>query len=138
MCGIGGIASIDGTLIPNLAGALDVLGRMVAHRGPDGDGVWTAPADRAGLAHRRLAIIDLSDAAGQPMVAPGPIAITYNGEVYNYRELRQGLAAGSRFRSHSDNECILSAYARYWTEWLDRLRGMCGLALSDDPSVRLR
>src|SRR5712691_3508773 len=136
MCGIGGIASIDGAAIANLTGALDLLGRMVAHRGPDGDGIWAAASGGAGLAHRRLAIIDLSEAAAQPMVA-GPVTITYNGETYNYRELRQELAAGWRFRSNSDTECILAAYDRYGTECLDRLRGMFAFALWDDRARRL-
>src|SRR5712692_5499120 len=136
MCGIGGIASIDGAAIPNLTGALDLLGRMVAHRGPDGDGIWAAASGRAGLAHRRLAIIDLSDSASQPMVA-GPVTITYNGETYNYRELRQQLASGWQFRTNSDTECILAAYDRYGTECLDRLRGMFAFALWDDRARRL-
>jgi asparagine synthase (glutamine-hydrolysing) len=105
---------------------------MIAHRGPDGRGAWICTSRAAGLAHRRLAIIDLSDAARQPMVAPGPTAITYNGEVYNYRELRQEFAAGWRFRSNSDTECILAAYARHSTECLGHLRGMFAFALWDD------
>lgn len=137
MCGIGGIAAIDGTPVPNLSGAVDLLGRMVAHRGPDGDGAWHAPGNRAGLAHRRLAIIDLSDAGAQPMVAPGPVAITYNGEIYNYRELRELLRAGWRFRSQSDTECILAAYDRYGTDCLDQLRGMFAFALWDEKKRRL-
>jgi asparagine synthase (glutamine-hydrolysing) len=83
MCGIAGIASTDGKPIPRLASSLSVLDRLLAHRGPDGNGAWISPARSVGLAHRRLAIIDLSDAARQPMVAPGPTAITYNGEIYN-------------------------------------------------------
>ncbi len=132
MCGIAGIVSLEGTPVPRLDAGLEVLDRMIAHRGPDGRGAWVCPSRAAGLAHRRLAIIDLSDAAGQPMVAPGPIAITYNGEVYNYRELRRELAAGWRFRSNSDTECILAAYARYGTECLGHLRGMFAFALWDD------
>jgi len=137
MCGIGGIASLDGAAIPKLSGALDLLGRMVAHRGPDGDGIWTAPSGCAGLAHRRLAIIDLSEAAAQPMVAPGPVAITYNGEIYNYRELREELTAGWRFHSNSDTECILAAYDKDGTDCLARLRGMFAFALWDGPRRRL-
>src|SRR5260370_23291888 len=136
MCGIGGIASIDGAAIANLTGALDLLGRVVAHRGPDGDGIWAAASGCAGLAHRRLAIIDLSNAASQPMVT-GPVTITYNGETYNYRELRQELASGWQFRTNSDTECILAAYDRYGTECLDRLRGMFAFALWDDRARRL-
>ncbi len=74
--------------MPRLDASIALLGRLVAHRGPDGYGVWTEPSGLAGFAHRRLAIIDLSEAARQPMAAPGPTVITYNGEIYNYRELR--------------------------------------------------
>ncbi|HEV8678173.1 MAG TPA: asparagine synthase (glutamine-hydrolyzing) [Stellaceae bacterium] len=137
MCGIGGIASLDGAAIPNLGGTLALIGQMVAHRGPDGDGVWAAASGRAGLAHRRLAIIDLSEAAGQPMVAPGPVAITYNGEIYNYRELRRELAPNWDFHTNSDTECILAAYARYGATCLDHLRGMFAFALWDERAQRL-
>src|SRR5437660_2296443 len=132
MCGIAGIVSIDGTTVPRLDRCLNLLGCMVAHRGPDGDGTWTSQSRRAGLAHRRLAIIDLSDAGQQPMVAPGPTVITYNGEIYNYLELRTELLSGWRFRSTSDTECILAAYDRYETGCLARLRGMFAFALWDD------
>jgi asparagine synthase (glutamine-hydrolysing) len=137
MCGIGGIAAIDGAAIPNLAGALGLIGRMVAHRGPDGAGSWAAASDRAGLVHRRLSIIDLSPAGHQPMVAPGPTIITCNGEIYNYRELRRELAPRWDFRSNSDTECILAAYARHGTGCLDHLRGMFAFALWDDRAGRL-
>ena len=137
MCGIGGVAALDGTAIPNLGGSLDLIGRMVAHRGPDGYGVWRCPSRQAGLVHRRLAIIDLSEAAAQPMLAPGPTAVTYNGEIYNYRELREMLSAGWRFRSQSDTECILAAYQRYGTDCLEQLRGMFAFALWDERARRL-
>jgi asparagine synthase (glutamine-hydrolysing) len=137
MCGIAGIVSIDGTPLPDLAAALEVLGRMVDHRGPDGRGSWSARSRNAGLVHRRLAIIDLSESGRQPMVAPGPTAITYNGEIYNYLELRQELAGHWRFRSTSDTECILAAYQRHGPECLDRLRGMFAFALWDERRQRL-
>ena len=137
MCGIAGVVSITGMPVSGLDGSLEVLSRMVAHRGPDGDGTWIAESRRAGLAHRRLAIIDLSAAAQQPMVGPGPAVITYNGEIYNYLELRAELAAGWRFRSNSDTECILAAYDRYDTGCVDRLRGMFAFAIWDDRRQRL-
>ncbi len=137
MCGIAGVISITGMPVSGLDGSLEVLSRMVAHRGPDGDGTWIAESRRAGLAHRRLAIIDLSAAAQQPMVGPGPAVITYNGEIYNYLELRAELAAGWRFRSSSDTECILAAYDRYDTGCVDRLRGMFAFAIWDDKRRRL-
>ena len=137
MCGIAGIASTDGKPIPRLASSLSVLDRLLAHRGPDGNGAWISPARSVGLAHRRLAIIDLSDAARQPMMAPGPTAITYNGEIYNYLELRAELSPRWKFHSNSDTEAILAAYDRYDTGCLDRLRGMFAFALWDDRRQRL-
>src|SRR5262245_46040914 len=109
MCGIAGIVSLDGMAVPRLDSALHVLDRLIAHRGPDGQGSWTGPSRAAGLVHRRLAIIDLSPAAAQPMLGPGSTAITYNGEIYNYLELREALADRWPFRSASDTECILAA-----------------------------
>jgi asparagine synthase (glutamine-hydrolysing) len=137
MCGIAGVISITGMPVCGLDGSLEVLSRMVAHRGPDGDGTWIAESRRAGLAHRRLAVIDLSAAAQQPMVGPGPAVITYNGEIYNYLELRAELAGGWGFCSSSDTECILAAYDRYDTGCVDRLRGMFAFAIWDDRRRRL-
>ncbi len=136
MCGIAGIFSIDGTPIPRLAGALTVLDRLIAHRGPDGRGSWSSRSGRVGLVHRRLAIIDLSDMARQPMQAPASV-ITYNGEIYNYPELRDELAPGWAFRSTSDTECILAAYEKYSERCLGRLRGMFAFAIWDERQQRL-
>jgi asparagine synthase (glutamine-hydrolysing) len=132
MCGIAGILSIDGTPVSRLDSALEVLDRLIAHRGPDGHSAWTSSCRSVGLAHRRLAIIDLSAAAQQPMLASGTTVITYNGEIYNYLELRQALRDGWRFHSTSDTECILAAYDRYGPDCLDRLRGMFSLAIWDE------
>jgi asparagine synthase (glutamine-hydrolysing) len=131
MCGIAGIVSLDGSPVARLDRALGVLDRLIAHRGPDGRGAWQSALQAAGLVHRRLAIIDLSPAAAQPMLAPGPMAITYNGEIYNYVELRHGLAERWQFRSQSDTECILAAYERRGVECLTQLRGMFAFALWD-------
>ncbi len=137
MCGIAGIISIDGKPLPDLEGSLTVLDRLIAHRGPDGRGSWIAPACNAGLVHRRLAIIDLSDTGRQPMLAPGPMAITYNGEIYNYLELREALSSSWPFQSSSDTECILAAYDRHGTDCVDHLRGMFSFALWDERKQRL-
>jgi asparagine synthase (glutamine-hydrolysing) len=136
MCGIAGVVSISGTPIPRLNPSLDLLSRLIAHRGPDGEGAWISASRQAGLAHRRLAIIDLSSAAEQPMIA-GPAVITYNGEIYNYIELRTELSAKWRFCSASDTECILAAYDRYDTDCLRYLRGMFAFAIWDDCRKRL-
>jgi len=132
MCGIAGIVSLDGMAVPRLDSALQVLDRLIAHRGPDGQGSWTGPSRAAGLVHRRLAIIDLSPAAAQPMLGPGSTAITYNGEIYNYLELREALADRWPFRSASDTECILAAYDRYGADCLGHLRGMFAFAIWDE------
>jgi len=132
MCGIAGIVSLDGSPLPQVDSALAVLDRLIAHRGPDGSGAWVAPGRNAALVHRRLAIIDLSEAARQPMCAPGPLAITYNGEVYNYLELRQALGPEWQFRTRSDTECILAAYDRHGQACLEHLRGMFAFALWDE------
>lgn len=132
MCGIAGIVSLGGTQVADLDRSLGVLDRIIAHRGPDGYGWWMSPSRDAGMVHRRLAIIDLSKAAQQPMLAPGPTAITYNGEIYNYLELRDALAPSWRFRSKSDTECILALYHRYGFECPDHLRGMFAFAIWDD------
>jgi asparagine synthase (glutamine-hydrolysing) len=137
MCGIAGIFSLASAPVPRLGASLELLSRMVEHRGPDGHGTWAAASRRVGLVHRRLAIIDLSDAAHQPMAGPGPTVITYNGEIYNYPELRAGLSCGWDFRSTSDTECVLAAYDRYGTDCLNHLRGMFAFAIWDDRRRRL-
>jgi asparagine synthase (glutamine-hydrolysing) len=130
VCGIAGILHFDGE-----PAGLDVLRRMTdvqAHRGPDDEGVYVDPAAGLGLGHRRLSIIDLSSAGHQPMCYLGRYWITYNGEVYNYLELRDHLETkGHRFRTETDTEVILAAYAEWGGDALQRLNGMWGLAIWD-------
>jgi asparagine synthase (glutamine-hydrolysing) len=109
MCGIAGIVSRKKRPAAELERGLDALSRLIAHRGPDGEGAWCSPSGKVGLVHRRLAIIDLSPSGTQPMHGAGGTVITYNGEIYNYIELRQELAAHWNFRSTSDTEVILAA-----------------------------
>ena len=111
--------------------------QAVAHRGPDGEGIFLS--GRTALGHRRLSIIDLSDAAAQPMTLPGTaLTITYNGEIYNYRELRDELAAlGHVFRTQSDTEVILAAYAAWGERCLDRFNGMWAFAILDEARSRV-
>jgi asparagine synthase (glutamine-hydrolysing) len=129
MCGIAGIVHLDGR--PVSPAVLQRMTDSIAHRGPDGDGQWIEGG--VGLGHRRLAIIDLSPAGHQPMVsADHRYVLTYNGEVYNFRELRGELQArGYWFRSRTDSEVVLCALAEWGAQALQRFNGMFALALWD-------
>jgi asparagine synthase (glutamine-hydrolysing) len=136
VCGIAGrINYVSERPVP--AALVQGMCDLIAHRGPDGSGVWTR--GHAGLGHRRLAIIDLSEAGAQPMsTSDGQIWLTFNGEIYNFLELRSELEArGHRFQSHTDSEVILYAYREYGVECLSRLRGMFAFAIWDEPRRRL-
>lgn len=112
--------------------------RAIEHRGPDGSGVWTTPDQRVGFAHRRLAIIDLSHTADQPMsTRDGRVVVTYNGEIYNHRELRRELVTRGRefFTDHSDTEVLLHGYLEWGMDGLlARLNGIFAFALYDKAS----
>jgi asparagine synthase (glutamine-hydrolysing) len=103
-------------------------------RGPDGAGLWISDDRRIGLAHRRLAILDLSDAGLQPMATTdGMVRIVFNGEIYNYRDLRERLEGkGYRFRSQSDTEVLLNLYQEHGAAMVEHLRGMYALAIWDE------
>ena len=136
MCGISGVLLLDGSHVepPTLLGQT----RLLAHRGPDGEGHWTNPSGAVGLGHRRLAIIDLSDSARQPMHYQGRYTITYNGEIYNYLELREELAArGCAFKTHSDTEVLLAAYSELGDACLAKLDGMFAFAIWDEQEQSL-
>src|SRR5829696_9099392 len=139
MCGINGIVRLAETAPPIDSGELVRTRDAMTARGPDGAGAWVSPCGRAALASRRLAILDLSPAGAQPMAsADGRFHIVLNGEIYNFRELRQELErTGERFRSRSDTEVVLALYAREGTAMLARLRGMFGLAIWDDAAKTL-
>jgi asparagine synthase (glutamine-hydrolysing) len=129
MCGIAGLyypatpKSID-------PARLRAMTDIQAHRGPDGSGIWTAPG--IGMGHRRLSIIDLTGGAQPMLSADGQLAITFNGEIYNFREVRTELeAAGAVFRSKSDTEVLLHAWATWGPAMLPRLNGMFAFAIHD-------
>jgi asparagine synthase (glutamine-hydrolysing) len=130
MCGICGKLYFDQTRAVEPQ-ELRRMAATLAHRGPDGEGVWTGR--NVGLGHRRLAIIDLRSVAGQPMSnEDGMVWITFNGEIYNFHELRQELATrGHLFRTDSDTEVIVHAYEEYGRDCLSRLRGMFAFAIWD-------
>jgi len=137
MCGIAGQLSINKQTIPNLRQNLSVMSKILEHRGPDGDGEWIGKKEQLGFVHRRLAIIDLTDSASQPMQAINESVITFNGEIYNYPELHQLLRHNWSFQTKSDTECILAAYDRYGYECLDHLRGMFAFAIWDEQKQSL-
>ena len=129
MCGIAGAYSLDGQPVHDLEAHLAAMNHLIRHRGPDGDATWRGPSDRVGFVHRRLAIIDLVS-GDQPMTDPAGNWITYNGEIYNYVELREELGA-ENFHTTSDTEVILAAYRRWGRDCLDHLRGMFAFAIWD-------
>jgi len=129
MCGVAGIINISGEPVSPV-----VLKRMtdaIAHRGPDGEGQWIE--GNVGLGHRRLSIIDLSPAGHQPMISVDHrYVLSYNGEIYNFKELRAELEAiGYWFRSKTDSEVVLYALSEWGYRAFDRFNGMFGLALWD-------
>ena len=131
MCGIAGIVNLRGQPITGLARYLSVMGNLVNHRGPDNADQWQSPRGDVGMVHRRLSIIDLSESGNQPMRGANGSVIVHNGEIYNYRELRESLAGHWAFDSHSDTETVLASYARYGRDCVDHLRGMFAFAIWD-------
>lgn len=138
MCGIAGTLVTTTTApLPDIQARVERMMSTIVHRGPDDGGSWAIP--RVGLGHRRLSIIDLTTAAHQPMsTEDGSLRIVFNGEIYNFQDLRKQLEQlDVSFRSHSDTEVILQGY-RYWgKEVFKRLRGMFALAIWDSKKTEL-
>jgi asparagine synthase (glutamine-hydrolysing) len=130
MCGIAAVLNLSLGPVPRLRAAVNAMNGLLRHRGPDGEGTWHHPRGMAGFAHRRLSIIDLTT-GHQPMSDGAGNWITYNGEVYNYLELRAALGA-EHFVTTSDTEVILRAYRRWGEDCLSHLRGMFAFALWDE------
>jgi asparagine synthase (glutamine-hydrolysing) len=130
MCGIAGIVDFDGGVLDERSARVKRMTRMIAHRGPDAEGFFDDAA--ASLGHRRLSIIDLESGA-QPMVMDdGRLSLIFNGELYNFKQIRSELsAAGHLFRTESDTEVVLHAYAEWGEECLGRFNGMFALAIWD-------
>ena|SRR5581483_1192993 len=137
MCGIVGAFKPGGA-----AASAETVARMrdrMAHRGPDGVGMWCSPDRRCALGHRRLSIIDLSTDAAQPMLnAAGTVALTFNGEIYNHAEIRKELEALGKYRwrtDHSDTEVLLHAFEEWGVRCVERFYGMFAIGIYDgrDP-----
>ena len=137
MCGIVGWLSPEPVDVATLVRMRDAM----AHRGPDGEGLWLSDDRCVGLAHRRLSIIDLSETANQPMVdSDGRAVIVFNGEIYNHRELRRSLEKErvSFVTDHSDTECLLKGYLAWGLDGLlERLVGMFAFAIYDTDARKL-
>lgn len=128
MCGIAGIYNLRLRTVQNLSGGLKAMNQLLAHRGPDGDATWSNLKNTVGLVHRRLSIIDLSPSGAQPMKDPAGNWIVFNGEIYNYIELRQELGL-QNFKTGSDTEVILASYRKWGMDCVSHLRGMFAFAI---------
>src|SRR3546814_7743917 len=129
MCGIAGIFHLE-TAKPVDPARVRLMTDAMIHRGPDGSGVWTAAG--VGLGHRRLSIIDLAGGAQPMLTDDGALALTFNGEIYNFAAVRTELEAnGHVFRTHSDTEVILHGWRQWGTECVHRFNGMFAFALVD-------
>jgi asparagine synthase (glutamine-hydrolysing) len=136
MCGITGIVSTHSSAVTR--DRLKTMTDQLAHRGPDGEAYWISESGQVGLGHRRLAIIDLSPEAGQPMTFHSRYTIVYNGEIYNFPELREFLIQkGYRFVTRSDTEVILASFDHYREQCLQHFDGMFALAIWDQEKQLL-
>ena len=141
MCGIVGALNFKNSNFTVTKPYITKMRDTMAHRGPDGAGTWVSKDGRIGLGHRRLSIIDLSEAAAQPMCnEDGTLWITYNGEIYNHAEIRVELSESGRHKwntDHSDTEVILHAFEEWGIECLDKFQGMFAFALWDGRKKEL-
>lgn len=139
MCAINGVFAYHSLAKPVDRRELLATRDHMSARGPDGAGLWISDDQRVSLGHRRLAIIDLSDSGAQPMrTKDGRLAVTFNGEIYNYRDLRSELESkGHVFHSHSDTEALLRLYADRGAEMVHALRGMFAFAIWDETKREL-
>ena len=137
MCGIGGAVALVGSL-KNPQKYLAVFDKLLTHRGPDGSSHWVRSDSSVLFAHYRLAVIGLSDDSAQPMASLEQSVVSFNGEIYNYRELRENAAQrGYRFQTKSDTESILATYALDGVVGISKLRGMFAFALMDERNDRV-
>jgi len=131
MCGISGIFNTELLPLKNLSRRLQVMNTLQSHRGPDAQTFWTSNDECIGLAHQRLSIIDLKTGS-QPMSDASGRTICYNGEIYNYIELRNELKSYYAFKTTSDTEVILAAYSKWGKDCVNRLRGMFAFVIWDE------
>jgi len=141
MCGIIGSLLFNNSNFEITDSYISAMRDTMVHRGPDGAGTWISPDGRVGLAHRRLAIIDLSNKASQPMGnSDGSVQISFNGEIYNHAEIRQELESTGKYTwktDHSDTEVILHSYEEWGIDCIHRFRGMFAIAIWDSRTEEL-
>lgn len=135
MCGIVGIINTKNKKYNHLINHLEVMNKIQKHRGPDGEGVWTNGDQNVGFGHKRLSIIDLSNGK-QPMI-DNELTITFNGEIYNYLELKKELSSQYNFKTNSDTEVILASFRKWGEKCVEHFRGMFAFAIWDDKSKEL-
>jgi len=137
MCGIAGVFQFNDIKVD--ATKAQLMCDVMAHRGPDGEGAWSNQSNSIRLLHRRLSIIDLSDAASQPMISDdASTIIAFNGEIYNYIEIRNELIGlGVSFKTNSDTEVLLKSYLQWGVKCLSHLNGMFAFAIWDDTKQEL-
>jgi asparagine synthase (glutamine-hydrolysing) len=134
MCGISGVINKNFEPIPAIHNKVETMKKLIAHRGPDGEGTWVHPDRFAGFGHLRLSIIDLQT-GDQPMTDESGSWIVYNGEIYNYLELQKELGA-DKFTTSSDTEVILRAYRKWGADCVSHFRGMFAFVMWDAPNQR--
>jgi asparagine synthase (glutamine-hydrolysing) len=137
MCGIAGVFQFNDIKVD--ATKAQLMCDVMAHRGPDGEGAWYNSNATVALLHRRLSIIDLSDAAAQPMISDDTnVVIAFNGEIYNYIEIRNELIAhGVSFKTNSDTEVLLQSYMHWGVKCLNHFNGMYAFAIWDNQKQEL-
>lgn len=135
MCGISAIFEINSQNLSRIYNSLRVMNDLQKHRGPDGEGIWIHHNGHLGLSHVRLSVIDLSTGR-QPMISKSQNAITYNGEIYNYKQIRSQIGENN-FKTQSDTEVLLLAYEKWGADFLSKLRGMFAFALWDEEKSTL-
>lgn len=136
MCGIVGIVNLKNKKYENLEKHLTVMNELQTHRGPDGEGIWSNREHSVGFGHKRLSIIDLSSDGKQPMI-DDELTITYNGEIYNYLELKEELKEEYNFKTNSDTEVILASYRKWGKKCINHFRGMFAFAIWDNTKNEL-
>lgn len=137
MCGINGFLSLSESPVSQAALHIDAMNRRLAHRGPDDSGHWSDASGKIFLGHRRLSILDLSPSGHQPMISGKGNTIVFNGEIYNFRELKERFFSGRSFQSTSDTEILLLLYEKFGTDCLKHLNGMFAFAIWDREKQEL-